>query len=296
MKRTKRISNQLGWLLGIAMVLFCTVAVTQVVRNNRHNQPSPEMPGTVAQNEDSVEVIGTPVNDDPWSAINNLVNSYHHKTGVSYKGMIKVIDDNGDQEKIIEEQPFEYTLVDQYYRYKLDHIEMISKKGFLLMIDHDNKLMTISSNKGIPRQNRLFDLDAFRKVMQERNAHARVTQSGQEKILTIDNIDDPDIQGYRIYYAPQTYTIHKILIGMARLTPLEEDKAAQPGTTTEADAGETTIHEYQYYLEANFSEVKTLTLKVKDFHPENKFIRLYNGNVAPAPEFKDYQLINNLEP
>jgi hypothetical protein len=138
--------------------------------------------------------------------------------------------------------------------------------------------------------------------MEKGKAHALVTRDGDEKILTIDNIGDPDIQGYRIYYSPQTYRIHKMLIGMARLSPLEnesdnENEDEEEKNKTPATAGnEAEVTTYYYYLEVLFTQVQPLTLKEKDFNPENKFIKVQNGNITLAPALKEYQLLNTIEP
>ena len=139
---------------------------------------------------------------------------------------------------------------------------------------------------------------AFKKVMQKGKVHALVTRIGNEKVITIDSINDPDIQGYRIYYSPQTYRVHKMLIGMARLNPLEDESDIQeevyePINNTEEEAEITT---YYYYLELLFTQIKPLTLQVKDFNPEHKFMRISKDSITLTPAYKDYQLLNTIEP
>jgi hypothetical protein len=306
MQTGKMMLKLCSWALGIgALVLIYTVAVTQ---NQKKNAPQKNTPlaikDSAQQDEDSVEIIGTPTGDDPWKEVTKLVDAYYSKTGMEYKGSIKVIDDNGDKEKVIEEQPFEYTILNNDYYYRLAHMEVVNKKNFLLAVDNDNKTISMAKNAVMHKTNKAFDIRAFKKVMEKGKAHALVTRDGDEKILTIDNIGDPDIQGYRIYYSPQTYRVHKMLIGMVRLSPLEdeneeqdEEKANHATAAPEQNAGdEETITNYYYYLEVLFEKVQPLALKEKDFNPENKFLQVQNGSVVLAPAFKEYQLLNTIEP
>jgi hypothetical protein len=177
-------------------------------------------------------------------------------------------------------------------------MEVVNKKNMLVAIDNENKTISIAKNVVMHTNNKMFDLRAFKKIMEKGKAHALVTQVGNEKVLTIDNINDPDIQGYRIYYSPETYRVSKMLIGMARLTPLEDENEEQ-GEKVEpaAEAGNAEqIDPYYYYLEVLFTQVQPLTLQANDFNPEQKFIRYSQDTLGLAPAYKDYQLLNTIEP
>lgn len=314
MQTGNRILKLGGWIVGVsALVLICSVAVTQ---NQKKNAPQQDLSGSSAslnepdrsavQDEDSVEIVGTPTGDDPWKEVSKLVNAYYLKSGIEYKGTIKVIDDNGDKEKVIEEQPFEYSILNTDYYYRLAQMEVVNKKNLLMAVDNENKTISIAKNVVLHKTNKLFDMRAFKKVMEKGKAHALVTRNGDEKILTIDNIGDADIQGYRIYYSPKTYRVHKMLIGMVRLNPIDdessdqdEDKENVQSTTADPkkQAGdEAEITSYYYYLEVLFTQVQPLALKEKDFNPENKFIQVQNGGITLTPAFKEYQLLNTIEP
>lgn len=289
-----------GWIVGIStLVLICSVAVTQIQKKNKpENKVPPVSIDSTLQDEDSVEIVGTPTGDDPWKEVSKLVYAYYPKGGIEYKGIIKIIDDNGNEEKVIEEHPFEYTILNADYYYRLAQMEVVKKKDLLMAIDNENKTISIARNVVIPKSNKVFDMRAFKKVMEKGKAHALVTSKGDEKILTIDDIDDPDIQGYRIYYSPKTYRIHRMLIGMARLNPLEDEnenpkEENEPANNTEKEAEITT---YYYYLEISFTQVKPLTLQVKDFNPEYKFMQINRDSTALTPAYKDYQLLNTIEP
>jgi hypothetical protein len=294
MQNSKHIKKIVLWLAGITgLVLAGTAAVTQIQKASEHNITVNKLvvKDTVvsyAQDEDSVEVIGTPTNDDPWQEVKKLVAAYYNNSGIVYKGTMKVIDGNQETEKVIEEQPFEYSILNNDYHYRLAHMEMVSRKNFLLAVDHNNKTISIAPNGAMSHTNKTFDIRAFKKIMEKGQAQARVTQLGEEKILTIDHIADPDIQGYRIHYSPVNYRIKKMLIGMARLEPLEEDKVGE-GSDDE------TVDTWYYYLEVLFTQVDLLGLNEKDFHPENKFIEVHDGRWSLTPAFKEYQLLNGHE-
>lgn len=289
-----------AWIAGVgALVLIYSVAVTQNQKKNKNEKARPVVTiDSTLQIEDSVEIVGTPTGDDPWKEIAKLVNAYYQTGGIEYKGIIKVIDDNGDKEKVIEEQPFEYTIINTDYYYRLAHMEVVNKKNMLVAIDNENKTISIAKNVVRQNTNKMFDLRAFKKVMEKGKAHALVTQVGNEKVLTIDNINDPDIQGYRIYYSPQTYRVSKMLIGMVRLTPLEDEKEEQNEEVMQADKGgnDEQIDPYYYYLEVLFTQVQPLTLQASDFNPEQKFIRYSQDTLGLAPAYKEYQLLNTIEP
>ena len=292
-----RIIKWSAWIGGVgALVLICSVAVTQNQKRNKNikNNPVVAVDSTL-QIEDSVEIVGTPTGDDPWKEISKLVNAYYDNGGIEYKGVIKVIDDNGDREKVIEEQPFEYAILNNDYYYRLAHMEVVNKKNMLVAIDNENKTISIARNVVKQNTNKMFDLRAFKKVMEKGKAHALVTQVGNEKVLTIDNINDPDIQGYRIYYSPQTYRVSKMLIGMVRLTPLEDEKEEQ-SEAVEPAASDEQIDPYYYYLEVLFTQVQPLTIQASDFKPEQKFIRYGQDTFGLAPAYKEYKLLNTIEP
>lgn len=299
MRSRKKILKLSGWVAGIgALVLVYSVAVTQNQTAKTEKNIPPSVSHVVQQDDDSVEIVGTPTGDDPWKEVAKLVDAYYLKKGIAYKGIIKVIDDNGDKEKVIEEQPFEYSILNTDYYYRLAQMEVVNKKNLLLAVDNDNKTVRIAKNTIINRTNKAFDIRAFKNVMEKGKAHALVTRDGKDKILTIDNIGDADIQGYRIYYSPETYRIHKMLIGMVRLNPLEDEN--ENGDEDKGNGNnkgdEEEITSYYYYLEVLFTQVQPLALQKKDFNPENKFIQVQNGGIALTPAFKEYQLLNTIEP
>jgi hypothetical protein len=232
----------------------------------------------------------------------NLIKEYYNKKGIKYGGTIKVIDDNQPVEKVIEEQPFEYTILNGNYYYRLGPMELVCKKNFLLSVDNDNKTISFSKNVAFHTGgHKVFDIRNFKKLLHKGGANAQVTQDGNEKILTIDHIADPNIQGYRIYYSPKDYKVHKMLIGMLRLNSLD-DEAGVDGNQQSAsvqDQSDSTgnfITTYSYYLEVIFSQVQHLSLQENEFNPENKFITAINdAGVLLTPAYKDYQLLNTIE-
>lgn len=295
MQNSKHIKKVCLWLAGITgLVLAGTAALTQIQKAQRNNLPvvHAAQDSITIQDEDSVEVIGIPTNDDPWKEVKKLVAAYYNNTGMMYKGTLKVIDDNGETEKVIEQQPFEYSILNNDYHYRLADMEMVSKKNFLLAVDHENKTISVAPKASMHNAGKTFDIRAFKKIMEKGQAQARITQLGGEKILTIDHIADPDIQGYRIYYSPANYRVHKMLIGMARFSPLEEEKEKTDAEEPEEAANETEITEYYYYLEILFTQIEPLGQNEKDFNPERKFIELQNGKFSLTPAFRDYQLLN----
>ena len=258
--------------------------------------------------EEQVEDIGQPVDDDPWKEMDKLVVAYYHKQAFSYKGIVKLIDDNGEKEKIIEENNFEYTALGKNIHYKLGQIEIINKYDLLLVADHANKFITVSPV--IPVEDKtgtgiFFDIALYKKMMEERKAEVKLTQLGNQRIMTIENIQDPQVQAFRIYYDPETYRISKMLIGMIRLSPIEEEGESSSGipgkgnekntntNTKETESDEAEIATFTYYMEIIYTEMKLTDMRLQAFNPENKFIIRNNNKIELTAAFSTYQLINH---
>ncbi|MFC0773042.1 hypothetical protein [Terrimonas alba] len=259
------------------------------------------------KNNEEVEKTGTPTGDDPWKEMDKLVNVYYGASGITYKGLVKLIDDNGDQEKVMEEHGFEYAFSGNNFQYSLDSMEFVSQDKYIVAIDHRSRLITLSAAGKQQAGTRLFDMEEFKKIMQEQKANAEVTQSGNEKMLTIDNIQHPQIQGYRIYYDPKTYKINKMLIGVLRLSPLTDEEEnyiednspvangspAKEAETNEAGTEEETeIDAYSYYVEIIYRERHELSAGEKGFNPVQKFVKISKDKVELQPAFLTYQLLS----
>lgn len=245
---------------------------------------------TNAAQKEEVEKVGTLTADEAWKEMEKLVKAFYPKSGIECSGTVKVIDDNGEKEKIIEEQQFQYSLLDQdNYQYRMGGLEIVSRSKFIISADHENKTIAISRKNRFSPGSNIFDVRAFREIVEQKKVNALVTQLGEEKVITIDSIPDENIQGYRIYYSPETYRINKMLVGMVRLTPLENE---EEDVNTPVEEGE--VPEYYYYLEVSFDTVNKLSLNERSFQPERKFIRISDGKIELAPEASGYQLLNTI--
>jgi len=283
-----------GLVLVIALVLLYSTAVTQTAGSKKGKTISP------VAHTDTADIEG-PTQDDPWAEFDNLVKTYYAKNGMLYQGTMKVIDGNGDSDKVLEEKKFEYTCFNDEYSYSLSPLEVVSKKNFTVIVNHDDKMIAVASK--VTREKRskdLLSLDAFREMIEQQKANIKVTKLGDEKILTVDGILDPQIQGYRIFYSPGTYKIHKMLIGMLRLSPLDTDSGKNDNQQDNkeeknlVDAGN--AQAYVYYLEIDYSAAKQLSLQRGDFNPEKRFVNIEGKNISLTPEFKGYELFNSEKP
>jgi hypothetical protein len=297
-------------ILITALVLTGLIAVTQNGFFAGFGNDKKEKKEKIETGKEEAEDIGVPTDDDPWNEMDQLVKAYYNTDGVSYTGIIKLIDDNGDKEKIIEQHSFEYTQYKSSYYYRLASMEFVNKENMLVAVDTVNKTIAISPVLVQKEKSKapLFGIEEFKKIMEEQKADAKVTQLGNQKILTIDNIQDPSIQGYRIYYSPSTYRISKMLIGMLRLSPLDdgdesviventennkkEVSADDDNTKESANEDEPEIDTYTYYMEIIYTDTKSLSLQGKDFAPESKFFKMNKGQIELMPAYKDYELLN----
>jgi len=294
------------------IMLFAVLAMGAMIYLFAHKGYFSPMPAGEKEmsKEEQAEDIGISTDDDPWNEMDKLVAAYYNKKGVSFKGQVKLIDDNGENEKIIEEQDFEFSVLGENFYYRLGNMEVVNKPDMVLVADHANKFISVSPvSASAGKVSKFFDISEFKKLMEERKASVKITQLGDQKMLTIENIEDPQVQGYRIYYDPGTYRISKILIGMLRLSPLSDDDngiAELPGSAstnnedikTESDKEETddtTIETYTYYMEIVYNEMKILTVTKQSFNPENKFISKNKNKIELTAAFKNYQLMNSGE-
>jgi len=258
--------------------------------------------------EEQPENIGVLTGDDPWKEIDKLVKAYYNTSGVLYSGDIKLIDDNGDKEKIIEEHKFRYSSLGRNMYYELGNMEFVSKSDLVLVADHNNKFISVSLEDNINEKNKkIFDIGEFKKLMEDSKAEAKVTQLNDQKILTVENIVDPQIQGYRIYYDPSTYQISKMLIGMMRLSPLTDDEEGidetpaelnKESSNTDADTkseetDESQVETYTYYLEIVYNKTEVLNMTEKTFNPETKFVKITANKIELMPAYSKYHLISN---
>lgn len=297
-------------ILVTALVLTGLIALTQNGFFAGFGNDKKEKKEKTETGKEEVEDIGAPTDDDPWKEMDQLVKAYYTADGVSYTGIIKLIDDNGDKEKVIEQHPFQYDQYKSSYYYRLASMEFVNKENILVAVDTVNKTIVISPVQVQQAKNKapLFGIEEFKKIMEEQKADAKVTQLGDQKILTIDNIQDPSIQGYRIYYSPSTYRISKMLIGMLRLSPLDDGEesvtADNPDNTEKevssddnntketTDEDEIEIDTYTYYMEIIYTDTKSLSLQGKNFVPENKFFKMNKGQIELMPAYMDYEILN----
>src|SRR5689334_11217708 len=171
--------------------------------------------------------IGQPTSDDPWKEMEKLIRVYYGENeAVSYEGRMRLIDDNSDQKKLLEEMNYSFTVFNGMYHYRLGQLECIAKKDFVLLIDHENK--TIARSAVTPaKKTSLLDMHSLKEILEKQVGEVTITMNEKEKILTVNNIKDPVIQGYQVFYDPETYRIKKMVIGMVRLNPL-----GNPGSGT----------------------------------------------------------------
>src|SRR5688572_4650849 len=164
----------------LVLVALGTGTIIFLFAQNGYLFPKPASEiGNQNMEQDQVEDIGTPTNDDPWNEMDKLVAAYYNKQGVSFKGLIKLIDDNGENEKVIEEQNFEYSVLGKNLYYRLGNMEFVSKPDIVLVADHTNKFISVSivtPMNDITKN--IFDITEFKKLMEGRKAEAKVTQLG----------------------------------------------------------------------------------------------------------------------
>lgn len=294
MKTVNKYSVRTG--LTLLLVLVAIIAITQIAGEDKATVKKEAL--------DVEEEEEQPTTDDPWAEMEKLMTAYDSKEGITYTGMIKLIDANEEKDKVLEETPFEFTLRNNEYDYKASNTEMINKKDMLLIVDHNTKSIALAPPPTGGANQVLFNTEAIKKLLLERKAQAKVTRSNTEKIITIDSIQDPQFQGYRIYYSPETYRIRKIEIGMLRFSPLQvgdadsdgeqettdESADAEAPTTTKEEREEEGLDTFVYFLEIRYTDAQPL--RSEAFNPEKKFIQTVNNTIQLTPAYQEYTLVN----
>jgi hypothetical protein len=273
----------------ITAVLVCAgvIAITQISTRHIFSQ---------ANDQKITDEKEVPTQDDPWRELEGIVANYYAEGGILYEGTVKVIDASGEEEKVLEELPMMYTMLDEAFHYRMGSNEMISKNELLLAIDHRGKTITYlprSFSAGGNQQ--LFDPGRFKALLEQQEAQAAVSQAGELKILTIDGIQDPSIQGYRIYYRPDNFRVQKMEIGMNRWTPLDEEDIQEEGEEAPASSESEGLEIYTYFLEVHYARVQKLGLQREAFRPEEKFIQIQPDSIQLTPSFKGYTFFNEGE-
>lgn len=242
--------------------------------------------------------IGAATEDDPWMEMEKLLKVYYGEDQVAtYQGRMRLIDDNGEHQKLVEELEFTYSSFRQQYYYRMGQLECVKQDRFILLADHDSRTIAVSPvTISKDRSEGILGMEEFKKIIGQKSKGAKIMQNGEEKILTINNIQDPSIQGYQVYYDPKTYQVKKMLIGMIRMSPLEETAIEPLPVESEGDEKvDTEVNEisvYAYYLEVLYDKVEKTPSSEKDFKPEQKFIRFENKKPILQPAFSSYRLLN----
>lgn len=276
----------------LLLILTATLAITQIAKNIQNSSTQ------ISSNEAADKEVAT--GEDPWAEIEKVVNAYYHKDGILYEGTMKLIDGSQAEERTIEETKFSYSISGNDFHYRLGAMEVVNKKDLLLAIDHDTKTMLLSLKPTLKENHQLFDLATFKRLLEERKADAKVSQTNSGKIITIDNIEDPAVQGYRIYYNPATYQIYKMELGMQRYSPVEEltgpagenksDESDKIPLNEDQETEENTdLGSYTYYLEVSYSRIQPLASGTA-FRPEEKFIKITRDTIQLTDEFKGYTI------
>lgn len=271
----------------VLLLSLGTYAITKIAGEKHVIANKAQKPDKIEATDDEVTT-----NDDPWKEIEKIVESYYGKEGINYKGIMRLLDETTEKEKVLEQMNFEYSILGSEYYYKMGDFECVNKEDLLMVIDNQSKSISVTRQKQPVPQKMIFNPDDFKKILEQKSGVIKVTKEGNEKIITIDSIQDASIQGYRIHYDPSSYRVNKLEIGMVRLNSISDD---EEGNTQEQDINSEQndgIPGYTYFLEVNYEKVQPLSLKKENFHPENKFININQNIIQLAPAYSSYSLMD----
>ncbi|HEV7782328.1 MAG TPA: hypothetical protein VGO58_13735 [Chitinophagaceae bacterium] len=295
MKNNKKIKTIVVTISVVLIVVAATAGVTNGWAGWKKNAKAEKEEETLSTVMDETN-IGIATNDDPWKEMEKLVEGYYGgEQQVFYSGTMKLFDDNEEKQKVLEEHAFDYSFFRGQYYYKLGEIECVAKDGFILMVNHGDRTMSLAPVlQSTAKQESILDMKKFREMMEAGKATAKVTQNGADKIITVNNVQDPAVQGYQVFYDPASYRIRKIVIGMIRFEPLDAvtENANAASVKEETELDEMEIAGYSYVLEILYEKTSLIPTGKNDFNPENKFIRIDGDHYRPVEAYKNYQLAN----
>lgn len=275
-------------ILVVSAVLLLSLGTYAITKITGEKHVAADEQKTNAETTDN-EVT---TNDDPWKEIEKIVAGYYGNEGINYKGTMQLLDESTEKEKVLEQMNFEYSILGSEYYYKMGNFECVNKEDLLMVIDNDSKSISVTRQNQPASQKMIFNPDDFKKILEQKSGIVKVTKEGNEKIITIDSIQDATVQGYRIHYDPSTYRINKLEIGMVRLNSLRESEDTNSQEQNVGSEQSEEIPTYTYLLEINYEKVTLLSLKKESFHPENKFININQNIIQLAPAYSSYSLMD----
>jgi len=282
----------------IILLVFALGLVVIVLggANSAHHTTRKEKVSNVSTaNFETISVIsdkGTQISEDPWTELEKLMGAYYDKEmAVRYSGHMRLVDNNGEKEKVIEEMEFMFQYYNGEYYYRMGALECVNKKKMTLVVNHTDKTIAITnSNDSKESTTPLINFASFKELLKEKAGEVKVSSDGTQRILTVNNIQDPSIQGYQIYYDPVDYSIKKMIIGMIRLSPIEP--AEGNGTEVDSTGGDSDVEGYSYNLEVYYDVRQKKEPKGLDKNPEDQFVQRSGSSYILNKNFSDYRFLN----
>lgn len=241
-----------------------------------------------------------PLDINPAEEIDRLAKQYYADSRMSYKGSLKLYDENTDSSILMEEKPFYYASDKSGYYYNIGNVEIINQDDQLLYADHEQKLIAVVPHAPDKTSPHYFDMDAFRKLVKDGGVEAKVFQSGEGRMLTVGNIKEEGMKGYAIYYDPKTYRIDKIDFDLWMFNQLEykddeiNNVLQNEQRTSSEEPADGTATLYSYRMSVVYAEIRQgVASSVNE--RQRKFITGQGKHIQLGEEYKEYELINQVK-
>lgn len=197
---------------------------------------------------------------------------------IELSGEMVLIDATKDEEKIVEQHPFQWWFGNGLTSFLLDSVMVVQDTSYSLQVDHREETIQILPMKKDSAVQ--WSLGQILTSLKDMQAKITLENEGAYKVLTVDSLALPDFQGYRIFVDPRSYEVKKILIGMNRLQPLG---------STGFDPQDEEL--YTYFLEIRYNQRKPVSKtemprleQYVQVSPENP------GEFVPVPGYQRYTM------
>jgi hypothetical protein len=287
-------------LLPGIIVLSTAIAVAQVTTGGKWMRTW-FAKGTVATEVTNEQGNRKKTMDDPWVELDRIYKVFNVPS-VYYSGKIRLMDD--DETSTIEDADFSCEIRGKDYKYTIDSVELIYKKGLALNVYHDEKLIVAGNEQVSSKIFRVYsNIDSLRKFASQQGAVAEVMQEKNYKIIKIENTGNTDVYGYEIFYDPADYTVKKVVLSLATLDDYDEDSASgeskednlnaaasNPPDVADTSAVSPSIEFNLYKMEISYEQFHAID-EAESFNPVEKFGRVDKSGLVLNEAYGDYKVV-----
>jgi hypothetical protein len=202
-------------------------------------------------------------------------------------GEMVLFDVNGDSEKVMERASFvwQYDKTRSYYR--IDSVVQVRDGHFFMQVDLTNRVMAISLADS--SSNGAYQISEYLKLLQDLHAEISIRQEEGMTAITIDSLQHPAYQGFKLFVDPTSLEVRKLLLGMNKLSSLDRQASVQ----NEQDLSEYPV--FTYFLEIRFNPRRRIA--AGDIGSLGSFVS-FNADstkITAQPNYADFDIAGSVK-